>query len=297
MGPRRRCPASPAERDRLAACVGTPRCGSAPSGSRRCSSHCRRAATMAHPSTRRRRARAPRHRPPQSPRRRPIRSHVLFQDQTTSTMSGSHCSQAPADLGGPRPGGTDKLERKVVFTVTDLEKEIDDVPAVVVWESRLHRRWASEAELSFFAQGDAGNVWHLGEYPRNRGGPDREASAVDRRSPRGTPGHPHAGQPGAGYADYAQGWGPAVGWNDRGATYAVGEHTCSDVDCYDNVLVMMEFGRPEPGAFQLKYYAPGMGTSASGGAGPTRTKTKCWPYDEHRTVGCGARSRTHATPR
>jgi hypothetical protein len=31
------------------------------------------------------------------------------------------------------------------------------------------------------------------------------------------------------------------------------------IDCYDEVLVIEEFERNKPGAFQLKYYAPGVG--------------------------------------
>ena len=67
---------------------------------------------------------------------------------------------------------------------------------------------------------------------------------------------------------YAQGWGPKVGWDDRGDTYALGEHTCTQVDCYDGVLVTREFSRGEPGAFQLKYYAPGVGNVRVGWGGP-----------------------------
>ena len=75
---------------------------------------------------------------------------------------------------------------------------------------------------------------------------------------------------------YAQGWGPVVGWNDRGDTYAVGEQTCSEVDCYDDVLVVKEFSRTEPGAFQLKYYASGIGNVRVGWGGPNE--------DEHEVL-------------
>jgi hypothetical protein len=40
------------------------------------------------------------------------------------------------------------------------------------------------------------------------------------------------------------------------------------VDCYGDVLVMREFGLDLPGASQLKYYAPGVGTVRIGWMGP-----------------------------
>ena len=165
--------------------------------------------------------------------------------------------------------GTDKLERKVVFTVTDLAKEIDGVPAVVVWERDYTDGELEEAELSFFAQDDAGNVWHLGEYPEEY----EEGQIVKHplwiAGLQGALAGVHMpASPAPDTPSYAQGWGPAVGWNDRGATYAVGEHTCSEVDCYDNVLVIKEFSRTEPGAFQLKYYASGIGNVRVGWGGP-----------------------------
>jgi hypothetical protein len=40
------------------------------------------------------------------------------------------------------------------------------------------------------------------------------------------------------------------------------------VDCYDEVLVIEEFERNKPGAYQLKYYAPGVGDIRVGWRGP-----------------------------
>jgi hypothetical protein len=59
---------------------------------------------------------------------------------------------------------------------------------------------------------------------------------------------------------YAQGYAPSpINWIDRGRVYKVGQKTCVPVDCYDEVLVIEEFERNKPGAFQLKYYASGVG--------------------------------------
>ena len=59
----------------------------------------------------------------------------------------------------------ERIERKVVFTVTDLTKKIDGVDTVVVRELDYTDGDLEELELSFFAQDDLGTVWHLGEYP------------------------------------------------------------------------------------------------------------------------------------
>jgi hypothetical protein len=40
------------------------------------------------------------------------------------------------------------------------------------------------------------------------------------------------------------------------------------VDCYDEVLVIEEFERNKPGAYQLKYYAPGVDDIRVGWRGP-----------------------------
>jgi hypothetical protein len=39
----------------------------------------------------------------------------------------------------------------------------------------------------------------------------------------------------------------------------MGAATCVPLDCYSDVLVIDEFSRDQPGAHQLKYYAPGVG--------------------------------------
>src|SRR3712207_8751338 len=38
--------------------------------------------------------------------------------------------------------------------------------------------------------------------------------------------------------------------------YKMNQQTCVPVDCYENVLVTEELNPSEPGAYQLKYYAP-----------------------------------------
>jgi hypothetical protein len=47
----------------------------------------------------------------------------------------------------------------------------------------------------------------------------------------------------------------------------MGERTCVPADCYHDVVVIEEFDRAEPGAFQLKFYAPGVGVVRVGWRG------------------------------
>jgi hypothetical protein len=165
--------------------------------------------------------------------------------------------------------GSDKLERKVVFTVTDLVKEIAGVPTVVIYELDYTDGELEEAELSFFAQDDEGSVWHLGEYPEEyEEGEIVKHPAWIAGAQGALAGIHMPATPDTMSSSYPQGWGPKVGWDDRGATYATDEHTCTEVDCYDGVFVAKEFSRSEPGAFQLKYYAPGVGNVRVGWGGP-----------------------------
>jgi hypothetical protein len=57
------------------------------------------------------------------------------------------------------------LPHRVTFTVTDFTKEVDGVRTRVVHDVDESDGQVVEAELAFFAQDDAGNVWSLGEYP------------------------------------------------------------------------------------------------------------------------------------
>ena len=57
------------------------------------------------------------------------------------------------------------LPHTVTFTVTNLTKVVDGVRSTVVWDVDAVDDEVSEAELAFFAQDAAGNVWNVGEYP------------------------------------------------------------------------------------------------------------------------------------
>src|SRR5215212_9165033 len=75
-------------------------------------------------------------------------------------------------------------------------------------------------------------------------------------------------EPQLGTPDYAQGFAPPpVDFTDRARVYKMGQQTRVPVDRYKNVLVTEEFNPDEPGAFQLKYYASGVGNVRVGWRG------------------------------
>ena len=154
-----------------------------------------------------------------------------------------------------------RVEHRVVFTVTDLTKEIDGVRNVVLYDLDYNAGELAEAELAFHAQDNDGNVWNMGEYPEEyeggklTGAPDTwitglagaRAGIIMRAQPR------------LGTSSYLQGWAPAIDFNDTAKVARTGVHDCVPVRCYDNVLVTDEWNPDEPDAVQQKFYAPNVG--------------------------------------
>jgi hypothetical protein len=163
-----------------------------------------------------------------------------------------------------------RISRRVVTTVTDLTKQINGVNSVIVWERDYNEGELVEAELGFFAQDNNGNVWHMGEYPEEyEEGEFDKAPGWLAGSKGATAGIAMRAEPRLGTPSYAQGYAPPpINWLDRGRVYKVGQKTCVPVDCYEGVLVIEEFERNKPGAYQLKYYAPGVGDVRVGWRGP-----------------------------
>src|ERR671913_1824447 len=163
-----------------------------------------------------------------------------------------------------------RISRRVVSTVTDLTKEINGVNTVVVWERDYTEGEEVETELAFFAQDNYGNVWHMGEYPEEyEEGEFDKAPGWLAGSKGATAGIAMRAEPRPGTPSYAQGYAPPpINWIDRGRVYKVGQKICVPVDCYEDVLVIEEFERNKPGAYQLKYYAPGVGEVRTGWRGP-----------------------------
>ena len=163
-----------------------------------------------------------------------------------------------------------RIERKVVFVVTDLTKVIGGVRAAVGWDRDFNDGDMGESELVFYAQDRYGNVWHLGEYVEHW-----EDGELDggRLWVVGDPVGAEAGiqmtaQPAEG-DEYSQGYAPRPWfWDDRARVSDVGVRTCVPVDCYSDALVVEEYEPRFPAAFQLKYYASGVGGIRIGWRGP-----------------------------
>jgi hypothetical protein len=153
-----------------------------------------------------------------------------------------------------------EVPHSIIFTVTGLTKEIAGIQTVVAWIVDYSDGELVEAEVAFYAQDNDGNVWFMGEHP--------EVYEMGKmvEAPTWIPGIRGAeagitmkANPEVGLPSYAQGWGPAVNWTDRGHVVALGEQICVPADCYEDVLVVEEFSQAEPNAFQVKSYAPGVG--------------------------------------
>jgi hypothetical protein len=155
-----------------------------------------------------------------------------------------------------------RVHHEVVFIVTDLTKTIDGVRTRVVWDRDFADGTLSEGELAFDAQDDAGNVWSWGEYPEEYEG-KKLAGAPSTWFP-GLDGAKGGilmlATPRVGGPSYQQGFSPKISFGDRAKVSKVLKRVCVPAGCYRNVVVIEEWTPEEPGAKQLKYHAPGVGT-------------------------------------
>jgi hypothetical protein len=176
-------------------------------------------------------------------------------------------------LEGTTTVGRETFAHRIEFTVTDLTKEIEGVRTIVAWIVDYSDDQLVEKEIAFYAQDNDGNVWFLGEHPEEYedgelvDAPTWIAGLEGARAGIAMKAEPLLGMP-----SYPQGWGPAVEWTDRGQVSQMGQQTCVPVDCYEDVLVIDEFNPEEPKAFQLKYYASGVGFVRVGWRGPDATR-------------------------
>jgi hypothetical protein len=162
---------------------------------------------------------------------------------------------------------------QVIFTITDLTKIIDGVRSVVIWDRDYSEGVLVETELAFFAQDNDGNVWRMGEYPEvYENGVLVEAPAWLSGFKGAIAGIMMPFDPTLGAPSYSQGWGPAVDFTDRAQVDQIDQQVCIPLDCYEEVMVVAEFSRSEPNAFQLKYYAPGVGNIKIGYSGDDATR-------------------------
>jgi hypothetical protein len=113
----------------------------------------------------------------------------------------------------------------------------------------------------------------LGEYPEEyENGVFVDAPAWIAGFKGARPGIKMQAEPQEGTPSYSQGWGPAVNWTDYGRVDQMSLETCVPVDCFQDVLVIAESSLEEADAFQLKYYAHGVGEVRVGWRGADATK-------------------------
>lgn len=163
----------------------------------------------------------------------------------------------------------EKIEHQVISIVTDMTKVIDGIEVVVVWDRDYSDGELAEAELAFFAQDNDGNVWRMGEHPEEyEDGVIVDAPTWLAGIDGALAGIAMLGDPQEGSRSYSQGWGPSVEFLDRAEVGRVGQETCVPIDCYVDVLIIDEFNVEEPGLFQHKYFAPGVGNVRVDWSGP-----------------------------
>ena len=169
--------------------------------------------------------------------------------------------------------GGRRVGHRLVSIVTDLTKVVEGVPTVVIWERDFSAGKLVEAELALFAQDNDGTVWHFGQYPEEyEKGRIADTPAWIAGIQNARPGVVMKAKPEPGAPSYSQGWGPAVNWTDRAQATASGKRMCVPTGCYEDVLVIEEFSQEDPGAFQLKYYARGVGNVRVGWKGNDPSK-------------------------
>ena len=148
-----------------------------------------------------------------------------------------------------------------VFTVTDLTVRVHGISVVVALDQDYRNKKLQEAELAFFAQDDARNVWNLGEYPEEyengkfAGAP---STWVDRvRGAKGgfkLPARPRRGQ------SWTEGQAKAIDFLDVSRVVAVRTTVRSGLGLHHGVLRVDETSPLDPtSGHQLKFYAPRLG--------------------------------------
>jgi hypothetical protein len=164
----------------------------------------------------------------------------------------------------------ERISHRIVFTVTDLTKVIGGVRTLIGWDRDFSEGQLVEAELIFLAQDKYGNVWHFGQYSEEWDGRELVGGQAwlvgyleGARAGIWVKAEPQVGKPA-----YSQGFAPApFFWDDFAKTAEVDAKTCVPVGCFEDVVVVEEFEPTKPGAYQLKYYARGVGNVRVGWRG------------------------------
>jgi hypothetical protein len=164
----------------------------------------------------------------------------------------------------------ERIARRIVFTVTDMTKEINGVRALVGWDRDYRAGKLLETELIFLAQDKSGNVWHLGEYAElwDEGQFDGGQAWMVGHLKGAKAGIHMKAEPKLAAPAYSQGFAPApYFWNDWSKVSKIAKRTCGPKRCWKDVVVIDEFEPNKPGAYQVKYYARGIGNVRIGWRG------------------------------
>ncbi|HET8784444.1 MAG TPA: hypothetical protein VFM38_02330 [Candidatus Limnocylindrales bacterium] len=154
----------------------------------------------------------------------------------------------------------ERIPHRIVFTVTNLTKKIMGVDTVVAYVEDITDGELVEKEIAFYAQDDAGTVWYFGEHPEEyEDGEFVAAPTWIAGLAEAKPGVKMYADPSSHPGALYQGYAPAVDWNDYGRLDEHLDKDCVDAGCFNDVYRFAESSDGEPGIFQLKSYAKGIG--------------------------------------
>jgi len=141
-------------------------------------------------------------------------------------------------------------------------------------------------------------VWHFGQYREAYDGADFVGGQA------WLPGHVNGAVPGImmqasprlNAPDYSEGFAPApFFWDDRARVVQVGVKQQVKAGSYDGIIVTQEYNAQEKGAYQTKYYAPGVGIVKVGWGGSDETQEDLVLVSvSHLTGGALDRARSEA---
>lgn len=158
-----------------------------------------------------------------------------------------------------------RVPHEVVTTITDQYKVVDGIRSRVVYDVDRNRRGVTEAELAFFAQDDAGNVWNVGEYPEEyENGAFAGAPSTWISGQAGATGGLHVLADPTDRAlwehEYLQGRAPRIDFLDCAEIEGVGGAVTVPAGRFTGVLKTYERSPLESrSAIQTKEHAPGVG--------------------------------------
>ncbi|MDH3302447.1 MAG: hypothetical protein OES24_18250 [Acidimicrobiia bacterium] len=207
---------------------------------------------------------------------------AVFEDFEAATFSNptvidnAYLPYAPGNrilLSGTTVEDGEEFAHQIRYVVTDLTKEILGVETVVVWIEDYSDDELVEAEIAFYAQDDAGNVWFFGEHPEEY----EDEELIDAPTwiagvDGAYPGIVMHADPQLDTPAYFQGWGPAVEWSDFAVVEVVGEEICIELGCFPDSITIAESSLDEEGIAQLKSYAPDVGNIEVGFRGDDATQ-------------------------